>query len=84
MSTIIFGLQFSGEHIDTPVAGTLQSALTQQQSPSLTRVRTRNMDREDQFDSGLWEPDDPIHGVEGMIIDFAYLSKLLSLCFHND
>ena len=32
----------------------LQSALTQQQSPPLTRVHTRNVDREDQFDSGLW------------------------------
>ena len=77
MSTIIFGLQFSGEHIDTPVAGTLQSALMQQKSPSLTRVRTRNMDREDQFDSGLWEPDDPMHGVEGMIIALACLTILI-------
>ena len=51
--------------------------LTQQQSPPLTRAHTRNVDRDDQFDSGLWEPDDPMHGVEGMINDFAYLSKLL-------
>ena len=57
-------LTILGEQIKTPINGTLQSALTQQQSPSLTRVRTRNMDREDQFDSGLWEPDDPMHGVE--------------------
>ena len=44
-------LTILGEQTKTPITGTLQSALTQQQSPSLTRVRTRNMDREDQFDS---------------------------------
>ena len=55
--------------------GTLQYALTQQQSQPLTRARTRNVDRDDQFDSGLWEPDDPMHGVEGMINDFhTYLN----------
>jgi len=26
----------------------------------------RNIDREDQFDSDLWELDDPKHGVEGI------------------
>ena len=66
-------LTILGEQIKTPITGTLQSALTQQQSPSLTRVRTRNVDREDQFDSGLWEPDDSMHGVEGMIIALACL-----------
>ena len=59
-------LTISGEHIDTPVAETLQSALTQQQSGRLTRARTRNIDREDQFDSGLWELDYPMYGVEGI------------------
>ena len=66
-----------GEHIDTHVAGTLPSALTQQQFGRLTRARTRNIDREDQFDSGLWEPDDPMHGVEGMIIASACLYILI-------
>ena len=70
-------LTISGEQIKTPINGTLQSALTQQQSPSLTRVRTRNVDREDQFDSGLWEPDDLMHGVESMIIALACLSILI-------
>ena len=70
-------LTILGEQIKTPITGTLQSALTQQQSPSLTRVRTRNVDREDQFDSGLWEPDDPMHGVESMIIALACLSILI-------
>ena len=46
--------------------GTLQYVLTQQQSGRLTRAHTRNIDREDQFDSGLWELDDPMHGVEGI------------------
>lgn len=43
----------TGEQINTPVTGNLQSVLTQQQSPPLNK-----------FDSGLWEPDDPMHGVE--------------------
>jgi hypothetical protein len=60
----------SGEHIGTPVIGILQFALTQEQSGRLTRARTRNIDREDQFDLGLWEPDDPMHGVEGIIFCF--------------
>jgi len=55
-----------GEQIHTLVNGTLQSVLMQQQSGRLTRARTRNIDREDQFDSGLWELDDPMHGVEGI------------------
>ncbi|KAG2565434.1 hypothetical protein PVAP13_7NG041100 [Panicum virgatum] len=54
----------TGEQINTPVTGNLQSVLTQQKSPPLTRARTRNVDGDDQFDSGLWEPDDPMHGVE--------------------
>ncbi|RLN09345.1 hypothetical protein C2845_PM11G15710 [Panicum miliaceum] len=58
-----------GEQINMPVTGTLQSALTQQQSPPLTRARTRNVDREGQFDSGLWERDDPMHGVEENDLD---------------
>ena len=42
-----------GEQIHTLVTGTLQYVLTQQQSGRLSRARTRNIDREDQFDSGL-------------------------------
>ena len=55
-----------GEQIHTLVTRTVQSVLTQQQSGRLTRAHTRNIDREDQFDSGLWELDDPMHGVEGI------------------
>jgi hypothetical protein len=40
-------------------------------------VNTRNVDQEDQFDSDLWEPDDPMHGVEGMIIALACMSILI-------
>ena len=54
------------EQINTPDTRTLQSVLMQQQSGRLTRAHTRNIDREDQFDSGLWELDDPMHGVEGI------------------
>jgi len=58
-----------GEHVDTPDGATLESVLTQQQSGRVTRMNTRNADREDQFDSGLWEPDDPMHGVEENDLD---------------
>ena len=30
------------------------------------RRPSRNIDWEDQFDSDLWELDDPMHGVEGI------------------
>jgi hypothetical protein len=50
----------------------------QEQSGRLTRARTRNIDREDQFDSGLWEPDDPMHGVEGIFIVSKWLMKMYS------
>jgi len=55
-----------GEQIDAHVTMTIQFVLTQQQSDRLTRARIRNIDRENQFDSGLWEPNDPMHGVEGI------------------
>jgi hypothetical protein len=35
--------------------------------------------REDQFDSGIWEQDDPMHGVEGMIIALACLYSNLRI-----
>jgi hypothetical protein len=76
MWTIIWST-LSGEQINTSITGTLQSALTQQQYPPLTRARTRIVDREDQFHSGLWEPDDPIHGIEDMIIVLASYLFLL-------
>jgi hypothetical protein len=66
----------SGEHIDTPITGTLQSALMQQPSGRLTRARTRNIYREDQFDSGLWEPDDLMYGVEGIFFVSNRLMKI--------
>ncbi|WVZ71206.1 hypothetical protein U9M48_019821 [Paspalum notatum var. saurae] len=46
----------------------LQSALTQHASGPSTRM-TRGALRgvHNPFDSGLWEPDDPMHGVEKMI-----------------
>jgi hypothetical protein len=69
--------KISGKHVDTPVTGTLQSALTQQQSGRVTRACTRNIDRDDQFDSDLWEPYDPMHGVEGIIIALAWVSILI-------
>ncbi|XP_025794474.1 uncharacterized protein LOC112875012 isoform X2 [Panicum hallii] len=62
-------IENQGKHVDTPVTGTLQSALTQQQSGRVTRACTRNIDRDDQFDSDLWEPYDPMHGVEENDLD---------------
>jgi hypothetical protein len=69
----------SGENIDTPGTGTLQSALTQQHSGRRTRSDTVNVETEDQFDSVLREPDDPMHGVEDMIIALAYLYSNLTI-----
>ena len=57
--------------------GTLQSVLTQQQSGRLTRAHTRNIDREDQFDSGLWELDDPMYGERYFFFKLAYESVFL-------
>ena len=55
------------EQINTPDTRTLQSVLMQQRSGRLTRALTRNIDQEDQFDSGLWELDGPMHRVDGIL-----------------
>ena len=70
-------LTILGEQIKTPITGTLQSALTQQQSPPLTRVHTRNVDREDQFDSGLWNLVIRCTELKVMTIALACLSILI-------
>lgn len=66
-----------GEQIDAHVTMTIQFVLTQQQSDRLTRAHTRNIDRENQFDSGLREPNDPMHGVEGIFFSNS-LMKMYS------
>ena len=40
--------------------------ITRQSSGLRMRASINRHDHTQVFDSGLWEPDDPIHGVEGM------------------